>query len=45
MNNQLSFKKILVIFIQVLGAMLAFVISLMISNHDLSAFARNHGGG
>jgi hypothetical protein len=32
MNNQFSFKKILFIFLQVLGAMLAFVISLMISN-------------
>jgi hypothetical protein len=32
MNNQFSFKKILFIFLQVLGAMLAFVISLILSN-------------
>jgi hypothetical protein len=32
MNNQFSFKKILFVFLQILGAMLAFVISLMISN-------------
>jgi hypothetical protein len=32
MNNQFSFKKFLVLLLQVLGAMLAFVISLMIAN-------------
>ena len=32
MDSQFSFKRLLVILLQVLGAMLAFVISLIISN-------------